>query len=74
VAFRETLKMLAFVFSLFAVVVSASAGYGLLKLLLQAMNRGATIGIAEFATHGGLTLVLFVLAGLGAYSAKKCYW
>ena len=71
---RTTLKMLAFVFSLSAAVFSASAGYGLLKMLLQAMNSGANIGLAEFSTHGGLTIVFFVLAGSGAYAAKKCYW
>ena len=74
VAFRATLKLLVFVFSLFAAVLSASAGYGLLKVLLEAMNRGANIEMAEFATHGGLTIVFFVLAGAGAYVAKKCYW
>jgi uncharacterized membrane protein len=73
VPFRATLKTLAFVFSLFAAVFSASAGYGLLKVLLQAMSSGANTGIAEFSTHGGLTIVFFVLSGLGAYAAKKCY-
>ena len=71
---RATLKVLAFVCSLFAAVFSASAGYGLLKMLLRAINSGAPIGIAEFSTHGGLTIVFFVLAGLAAYAAKKCYW
>jgi hypothetical protein len=52
----------------------ASAGYGLLKMLLQGMNSGTSIGIAEFSTHSGLTIVFFVLAGLSAYAAKKCYW
>jgi len=74
VPLRATLKMLAFVFSLFAATFSASAGYGLLKMLLQAVNRGANIGIAEFSTHGGLTVVFFVLAVLSAYAAKRCYW
>ncbi|HZM97707.1 MAG TPA: hypothetical protein VFB92_30005 [Vicinamibacterales bacterium] len=74
VSLRATLKMLAFVFSLFAAMFSASACYGLFKMLLQAMNSGTNIGIAEFSTHGGLTIVFFVLAGLGAYAAKKCYW
>lgn len=73
-SFRATMKMLAFVFSLFVATFSASAGYGLLKMLLQAVNRGANIGIAEFSTHGGLTIVFFVLAVLGAYAAKRCYW
>ena len=71
---RALLKMLAFVFSLFAAMFSASAGYGLLKMLIRAMSSGAHIGIAEFSTHGGLTIAFFVLAGLGAYVAKKCYW
>ena len=74
VPLRATLKMLAFVFSLFAATFCASAGYGLLKMLLQAVNRGANIGIAEFSTHGGLTIAFFVLAVLSAYAAKKCYW
>jgi hypothetical protein len=74
VPLRATLKMLVFVFSLFAATFSASAGYGLLKMLLQAVNRGANIGIAEFSTHGGLTIAFFVLAVLSAYAAKRCYW
>lgn len=74
VSVRAMLKMLAFMFSLFAAMFSASAGYGLLKMLLRAMSSGAHIGIAEFSTHGGLTIAFFVLAGLGAYVAKKCYW
>jgi hypothetical protein len=52
----------------------ASAGYGLLKMLLPAMSGGTNIGIAEFSTHSGLTIVFFVLAGIGAYVAKKCFW
>jgi len=71
---RAMLKMLVFMFSLFAAMFSASAGYGLLKMLLRAMSSGAHIGIAEFSTHGGLTIAFFVLAGLGAHVAKKCYW
>jgi hypothetical protein len=64
VPLRATLKMLTFVFSLFAATFCASAGYGLLKMLLQAMNSGTNIGIGEFSTHGGLTVVFFVLAVL----------
>jgi hypothetical protein len=71
---RATLKTVAFVFSSFAAVFSASAGYGLLKMLLVAINGGADIGMAEFSTHSGLTIVFFVLAGLGTYVAKKCFW
>ena len=71
---RATLKLFAFVFSLFAAVFSASAGYGLLKMLLQALNSGTNVEVAELSTHVGLTLVFFVLAGFGAYAAKKCYW
>jgi len=74
VSVRAMLKMLAFMFSLFAAIFSASAGYGLLKMLLRAMGSGAPIGIAEFSTHGGLTIAFFVFAGLSAYVAKKCYW
>ena len=71
---RAMLKVLVFMFSLFAAIFSASAGYGLLKMLLRAMGSGAHIGIAEFSTHGGLTIAFFVFAGLSAYVAKKCYW
>jgi len=72
--FRATLKTLGFGISSFAAVFCASAGYGLLKMLLPAFNDGATIGIAEFFTHSGLTILFIVLAGLGAYLAKKCIW
>lgn len=74
VPLRATLKTVAFLFSMFAAIFSASAGYGLLKMLLVAIASGADIGMAEFSTHGGLTIVFFVLAGLGAYVAKKCFW
>ena len=74
VPLRATLKTLAFVSSSFAAIFSASAGYGLLKMLLAAIDRDADIGLAEFATHSGLVVVFFVLAGLGAYGAKKCFW
>lgn len=72
--FGLTLKACAFLLLSFAAIFCASAGYGLLKTLLGAMSRGESIGIAEFATHCGLTIVFLVLAGLGAYRAKKCYW
>jgi hypothetical protein len=72
--FGATLKALVFVLSSFAAIFCASAGYGLLKMLLAGMSRGASIGIAEFVTHSGLTVVFLVLAGLGAWLAKKCYW
>lgn len=71
--FRATLKILVFGFSTFAAIFCASAGYGLLKMLLPAFNDGAPIGIAEFSTHSGLTILCFVLAGMGAYTAKKCF-
>jgi hypothetical protein len=74
VLFRGTLKLSAFVFLSFAAVFSASAGYGLLKTLFQALYSGTAIGMAEVSTHGGLTIAFFVLAGFGAYLAKKCYW
>ena len=74
VLLRATLKTLAFLCSSFAAIFCASAGYGLLKMLLVATSSDASIGIAEFSTHSGLTIVLFVLAGLGAYVAKKCVW
>lgn len=73
-ALRAMVKLLVFVFALFAATFSASAGYGLLRMFLQAVNRGADVGIAESATHGGLTIVFFGLAVSGAYIAKKCYW
>jgi len=38
------------------------------------MSSGAEIGVAELFTHSGLTVVFFVLAGLSAYVAKKCFW
>ena len=72
--FRATLKTLVFGLSSLAGIFCASAGYGLLKLLFSAMSAGASIGIAEFATHSGLTVVFFVLAGLCAYVAKKSFW
>ena len=72
--FRATLKTLVFGLSSFAAIFCASAGYGLLKMLLSGMSSGASIGIAEFSTHSGLTIIFFVLAGLGAYVAKKCFW
>jgi hypothetical protein len=46
----------------------------LLTMLVGAMSRGASIGISEFVTHSGLTIVFLLLAGLSAHSAKKCYW
>jgi hypothetical protein len=72
--FRGTVKLLAFVSLSFAAIFSASAGYGLIKTLFQAVNSDAAIGVAEASTHSGVTIAFFVLAGLGAYCAKKCYW
>ena len=72
--FRATLKTLVFGLSAFAAIFFASAGYGLLKMLLSGISSGASIGIAEFSTHSGLTIVFFVVAGFGAYVAKKCFW
>jgi len=74
VPLRATLKTLAFLSSSFAAIFSASAGYGLLKVLLVAISSNADIGLAEFSTHSGLTIVFFVLAGLSTYAAKKCFW
>ena len=74
VPLRATLKTLAFLGASFAAIFSASAGYGLLKMLLVAMRSGADVGVAEFSTHSGLTIVFFVFAGLSAYVAKKCFW
>ena len=74
IPFRGTLKLLAFVLLSSAAVFSASAGYGLLKMLFQALNSGAATSVAEVSTHSGLTIAFFVLAGLGASLAKKCYW
>ena len=74
VPLRATLKTVAFLCSSFTAVFSVSAGVGLLKMLLAGMSSGAAIGLAEFSTHSGLTLVFFVFAGLGAYLAKKCFW
>ncbi len=72
--FRATLKTLVFGLSSFAGIFFASAGYGLLKMLLSGMSSGSSIGVAEFSTHSGLTIVFFILAGIGAYVAKKCFW
>lgn len=72
--FGPTLRALAFLLLLFAAIFCASAGYGLLTMLLGATSRGASIGISEFVTHSGLTIVFLVLAGLSAYQAKQCYW
>ena len=72
--FRATFKTLVFGLSSLAGIFFASAGYGLLKMLLSGTSSGASIGVAEFATHSGLTVVFFVLAGIGAYVAKKCFW
>ena len=74
VPLRVTLKTLAFVSSSFAAIFSASAGYGLLKMLLVGISSNADIGLAEFSTHSGLTIIFFVLAGLSTYAAKKCFW
>jgi len=71
---RGTIRTSAFVLSSFAAVFCASAGYGLLKMLLPAVSGGASIGVAEFSTHGGLTFVFFALAAISAYAAKKCFW
>jgi hypothetical protein len=70
---RVAFKTLAFLCASFAAIFSASAGYGLLKILLVAISTDADIGVAEFLTHSGLTIGLFALAGLGAYVAKKCF-
>lgn len=72
--FRATLQTLVFVSSSFAAIFCASAGYGLFKMLVPAVSGGTNIGIAEFCTHSGLTIVFSVLAGLSAYVAKKCFW
>ena len=71
---RGTLKTLVFGLSSCAAIFFASAGYGLLKMLLPAMTGGTNTGILELSTHGGLTIVFFGLAGVGAYAAKKCFW
>jgi hypothetical protein len=55
-----TLKTLAFLFSSFAAIFSASAGSGLLKIRGVGISSDADIGIAEFL--------------LGAYAAKNCFW
>jgi hypothetical protein len=72
--FRATLKTLVFGLSSCAAVFCASAGYGLLKMLLPAFRGDVTIGIAEFSTHGGSIILCFVFAVIGAYIAKKCFW
>ena len=74
VPLRATLKTVAFLCASFAAIFSASAGFGLLTMLVVGMSSGADIGVAEFVTHTGLTIAFFVAAGLGAYVAKKCFW
>lgn len=74
VLLRGTLRLLLFVSLSFAAVFSASAGFGLLKTLVQGLNSGAAIGAAEAFTHSALTLAFFVSAGFGARFAKNCYW
>jgi hypothetical protein len=74
VLFGATLRTLAFAALLSGLVFSASVGYGLLRVLLQALANGADIGLSEFATHSGLTLVCFALAGGCAFLAKECLW
>ena len=71
---RATLKTSVFGLSSFAAIFFAAAGYGLLKMLVAGLSGGADVGIAELSTHSGLTVVFFVLAGAGAYLAKKCFW
>jgi hypothetical protein len=43
-------------------------------MLLPVFSDGATIGIAEFSTHSGLTVLFFLFAGVSVYVAKKCLW
>lgn len=74
VPLRATLKVLVFLFSSFVAVVAASTAFGLLTMLLRGLSNGANIAVGEFLTHSGLTLAFFVVAGLGAYVAKKCFW
>jgi hypothetical protein len=69
-----TLRTLAFVALLSGLVFSASVGYGLLRVLLQALANGADIGLSELATHSGLTLVCFAFAGGCVFLAKACFW
>jgi hypothetical protein len=73
VPLRTVLKTLAFLCASSVAIFSASAGYGLLKMLLAGISTDADIGIAEFLTHSGSTIGFFALAGLGAYVAKKCF-
>lgn len=68
---RVTLKTVVFVLSSAAATFCAAAGYGLLKMLVPVMSGAVGIGFAEFFTHSGLTLVFFLLAGTGAYVAKR---
>ena len=71
--FRATAKTLVFGLASFAAIFFASAGYGLLKMLLSGISDGASVGIAEYSTHTGLTITFFVLAGIGVYIARKCF-
>ena len=73
-AVRVTLRTLVFAVATLAAIFFASAGLGLLRLLVSGLSSGADPGIAELATHSGLTLLFFGLAGIGAYIAKKSFW
>jgi hypothetical protein len=74
VLLRATLRTSAFVTLVSGLVFSASVGYGLLRVLLRALANGADIGLSEFATHSGLTLVCFAVAGGCVFLAKEGFW
>lgn len=54
-----------------AAIVCAVTGYGLLKVLVQAIKDDAELRIAEVSTHSTTMLAFFVLAGLCVYLAKR---
>lgn len=70
--FRVTLKTAIFALASLAAIFFASTGYGLLRMLLSGVSSGASGGILELSTHGGLTVGCFALAATGVVVAKKC--
>jgi hypothetical protein len=68
---RVTVKSVVVTVLAAAAIFCAATGYGLLKVLVQALQDGTEIGIAELSTHSATMLLFLALAGLCAYLAKK---
>ena len=71
---RTTVKAAVFVLASLAAIFCASAGLGLLRMLVSGLSSGAVTSLAELATHSGLTLLVLALAAGGAWIAKKSFW